>query len=342
MSHLTGNILTPEEVGIDEVRLDELRDTFSSPGEFDFADPIPEDPAVPTLTRLDSTLQELSIELRQTVDPLSPQIPAHLQLLYEIENDSHTLLLKDYIRLVHVSTDAISNMLPLLSEYCSYGYHTFHGMCKIAATAYAFHSATIVRDTITSISSVGTDFERMSKLMADQQSYYEKSLEHLSVSWNSLTTSMSQYTAEIDRKILDLSSIASVRRPASTAPSTEYSHKPESLLGEVLRLTSGSSFKSDFGIVTVSPLDNVSFAATSSLGKPLATVTTAVKGMSERVLEKILNRDLKAVSLFVSANTSAFGNYHTWTPLQRKNFLDELFRDSEVKYNQWAEIPYSG
>lgn len=80
-------------------------------------------------------------------------------------------------------------------------------MIKIAMTAFSAVAATNYMSALTSISVMQIDLCCLVQAATEQHKTSTKSLEHLAIGWNTFTNSMAGFTAELDKRALNLSNL---------------------------------------------------------------------------------------------------------------------------------------
>lgn len=87
------------------------------------------------------------------------------------------------------------------------GYPTPLSMIKIVMTAFSTVAATNYISDLTSISVMQTELGYLVQNSAEQHKATITSMEHLAVSWNTFTNSLSGFTSELDKRTLNMSNI---------------------------------------------------------------------------------------------------------------------------------------
>ncbi|CAG9790698.1 unnamed protein product [Diatraea saccharalis] len=149
-----------------------------------------------------------------------------------------------------------------LVDICMFGPKVIVSRLRFATTAYTAALARNAKETITDIATTASDMKTMVDTTMIQQSNFIQSVEHLTLAWNNLTSSMTNYTSEIDKKTLILTNVASTSKHFSVkAPSTVSDFIPDQQVGTRLNKVPGFAYRSNFGTLTCTIDGNIGFSA---------------------------------------------------------------------------------
>lgn len=213
-------------------------------------------------------------------------------------------------------------------------YNSLAAAIKMGITAYSSAVGRNAKTSLVEIAVAASDLQTAALTTLEQYRTFEDTLEHLAISWNNTSKSMSLYMEELDKKTLQLSQPGSTQRKVN-APSTSSVHSPDPRIGATLQLHANSQYVSEYGCLSVDVDENVGFIATTALGITLAKLIGVIN--KPRVLEQILDRDLSEIICYINSNTEMLDKYPTWSQAERKRALHTLGDKAHIRLGQWAK-----
>lgn len=227
-------------------------------------------------------------------DPLDDTIITNLKIICCLSGDSRHDLVQKYTSLISLTRGNPSGIVDDLKNGVMEGYPTLLNMIKIAITSYSVVAAMNYTSAVTSLSVMQTELFSMVIDAHKQQNATKESLEHLCVSWNNFTGSMTHFTAELEKRTLNLSNLNQTPSQRYATPSADSKHTSDDKVGCIMRLTPGFRYLSILGCLTCDASGDVGFVATNITGQYIGKIVGLIT--SPKVLEKIMNRDIEKLA----------------------------------------------
>ncbi|CAG9792682.1 unnamed protein product [Diatraea saccharalis] len=254
-----------------------------------------------------------------------------------MSQDPRNELSKRYRHLVVISGDDWLVLLDDLIDICMFGPQVLRSALRLATTAYTAALAKNAKETMLEIATTATDMRAMIEESFTQQESFVQSLEHLTLSWNNLTSSITNYTAEMDKKTLLLTNLGStVKKTSVKAPSTISDFTPDKQVGTRLRISPGYSYKSKVGVLTCTVDDDLGFTANTREGMTIGKIINSIKKV--KPLEIILNKDLTILSEYASKNDDIINVYPSSSVENKRSILRELNSNVPDLTDQWVKM----
>lgn len=272
----------------------------------------------------------------QLEDPLDERILNTLRNISTLSNDTRGDLSGKYKHLIRISGDDMPQLLDELIEVCLLGSKALIATLRMAIVAYTAALARNAKSTISDIATASTDLMMITNMIQSQQDSFQTSLEHLSHSWNNIASSMTAYTAELDKKTLKLTQLTPIVKPDHhRAPSTTSSHNPDASVGSRITITPGFAYKSQLGVLTCCPNGNIGFLATNAEGTVIAKLVEVIK--KPIPLEKVLNKNLQELINYVKNNQRILTTYSTLPPAEKIAIINDINICVPDLTNQWVK-----
>lgn len=267
-------------------------------------------------------------------DPLSEPILDFLSQLASLTKDKRGDLVAKYKTLVGISGEDFNIIQDSLIDACKIGVPTLKLVIKVAIKTYSIAMAKNAQSAISEIANSAADLATIAQTAVSQYENYKISLKHLTLSWNSLSNSMTQYMGAVDTKTLLLSTPDRAHKLSQPAPSLDSRGTPDPISGQMISLVPGHIYKSNFGILTFTDAENKSFTSTSQEGVLIGKLVEKIKPI--KALEQVLNKRLSNLITYVKKVETDLNLYDTKTKEDKFKFLTTMLKTLPNEGDQWV------
>lgn len=254
-----------------------------------------------TPTDTDPTLEQLQTTWSEQEDPLHQSIIDGIKILCESSADDRKDLLQRYKHLVKISGEDLPQLIHALTEPHVNSYSALLSSIKMGIVAYSSAISRNAKAAIADIAVAAADLQTTAVNVLEQYHTFQETLDHVALSWNNTSKSMSLYMEEMDKKTLKTAQPGPSSRNTTNTPSVNSAHSPDLRIGVPLKLLPGKKYTSEWGSLSIDVDGNVGFCATTSSGAHIARLVDTLQ--KPRVLEMVLDRDLNKIIYYLQANS---------------------------------------
>lgn len=297
---------------------------------------------IPPTSRPDSQVNILSLLgnfrklLLETSNPIDPAIIKSMEVLIPHLTTKRLDLIDRYTALVSRTGPEFPSIKEDIIQASKAGVDSLYWAIKAALTAYQVAASKTASHAISDISNAAMTLVAMLQQSHTQHEAFQESIEHMSVTWNSLTGSMTEYMSRMDQVLLKQTEPRHRDTQTVITPSVDSHAASQRQKATQTTFVPGGVYKSMYGVLSIDEHGSIAFKSNHPEGRHLAKVITS--GMKLAALNTILNKDLIAMTEYMIMNPKSFDKYREMTVAEKRDLINKLTRSATDKSNQWTLI----
>lgn len=336
---MPGGIATPAEPPNLAVDPRITRATQSDPNIYPDSDPDNiqrADSASSIIRSSENTRSRLITSLELCADPLEAEIIDCFEDLCEYSGDGSQSLLRKYEVVVCRFKEDFVQFRTILCDSIRISIDSIHVALDAALVGYNAAAAKRCNEVFTNLGVMAAEFKVILDSYVGQAQDFSTTVEHAAVTWNRVSSSMSDFAAAIDNKVLASSQPMVSRHVRSLSPLSRTSKSSAARYINVpTDFVPGYRYKCSLGTLKLLD-DSMSFVPSVAAGSQISAVI--ISGLSIELIKKLLLKDVVELASHISHVDPGMERFKASGLEYRRKFMQDLTKTVPTGHHQWTSV----
>lgn len=274
--------------------------------------------------------------LEQCADPLDSEIIDCLEDLCEYSDDGSQSLLRKYELVVCRFKEDFVQLSITICDSIRISIDSLHIALDAALIGYNAAAAKRCNEVFTNLGVMAAEFKVILDSYVGQAQDFSTTVDHAAITWNRVSSSMSDFAAAVDNKVLACSQPVASKHVRSLSPLSRTSKSSTARYINIpADFVPGYRYKCSLGTLKLLD-DSMSFVPSIAAGSQISAVI--ISGLSIDLIKKLLLKDVIELANHISHVDPGMEKFKASGLDYRRKFMNELTKTVPTGHHQWTSV----